>query len=252
MSYGVCAAERMAAGSSDELVLVPYAASGWDTYPANNAFGLPAVLDRETAVGDLQDMRLEEAQCGHHQDYVAAWLNDGVLSAVAGSMAGGVFEFRRLADISGIAADTLSIGTSCSDSASSAPPTVCLAFHPADGGGGSGAVHVRCADGPLTSWADLGVAIEDGALVERLAVEVAVTDARVVVAARSAQPLRHNHLVVRWTQLPTSGGLVEWKGRDLVLDAPVTHFELGVRGENVYLAVSERFGEGLRVMQTTL
>ena len=43
-----------------------------------------------------------------------------------------------------------------------------------------------------------------------------------------------------------------WTVADLDLQAPITHFEMGVTGNAVYMAVSEEQGQGLRVMQLVL
>ena len=165
--------------------------------------------------------------------YIAAWINDGMLSVATGSPDAGSGGFR--VQKSQVQADTVSLAA--------AGPDACIAFHPsananatlnanlnanananANGGGGTimvdGEVRVDCstdANAGHTQWDSLGVAIEAAAVVDRLAVK---EDRRVVVAARSAD--NQNMVVVRWAQLEEGkgGGLERCRSRGRSLDHP--------------------------------
>ena len=203
--------------------------------------------------------------------YIAAWINDGMLSVATGSPDTGSGGFR--VQKSQVQADTVSLAAAGSDA--------CIAFHPsananatlnatlnsnlnanananANGGGGTimvdGEVRVDCstdANAGHTQWDSLGVAIEAAAVVDRLAVK---EDRRVVVAARSAD--NQNMVVVRWAQLEKGNqgetAAYVWNVADLAAEAPITHFELGSVGNAVHLVVSERNGEGLKVFELVL
>ena len=41
----------------------------------------------------------------------------------------------------------------------------------------------------------------------------------------------------------------EWTAVDLLVEARISHFELGASGENVYVVTSENSGQGLKVHQ---
>lgn len=272
-------------GTGGKLAVVKYAASGWASYPATPAFGNMIVLDEQkpdgaTGITGLSFARTKgaadvvgaanlknkntaannSAVAGAASDiYIAAWINDGMLSVATGSPDAGSGGFR--VQKSQVQADTVSLAAAGSNA--------CIAFHPnanananANGGGSTvmveGEVRVDCstdANAGHTVWDSLGVAIEAAAVVDRLAVKVAVTeDRRVVVAARSAD--NQNMVVVRWAQLEKGNqgetAAYVWNVADLAAEAPITHFELGSVGNAVHLVVSERNGEGLKVFELVL
>ena len=146
----------------------------------------------------------------------------------------------------------------------------CAAYHPASGAEDRHEVVVECSECTVdtcNSWQSLGVAIESAAVVERLDVEVVMTDdGKVVVAGRKVD--NPNVLAVRWHEVtPAAAAATEgrsggnssisigdegWTHADLSLEKAITHFELGSSGNAVYAVVSENGGEGIRVMQLVL
>ena len=115
-----------------------------------------------------------------------------------------------------------------------------------------------CTAEDCNKWESLGVAIESAAVVERLDVEVVMTDdGKVVVAGRKVGS--PNVLAVRWHEVLRAGGnssmptaAAGWTEADLSMEKAITHFELGSSGNAVYAVVSENGGEGIRVMQLVL
>lgn len=218
-------------GTGDNLVLVKYLAGGWTGYPGGNTFGPQTVIDAQDAPGNITNLRLKNGPAVG--EYITAHVKARKAYVHTGSLAG--LTLARTVD-----ADTVNMAVE--------RDVVCIAFHDPRG---AAAVNVECADGYGSNlWRELGIAIEEAALVERLAVETKITDdGRVVVAARSA--IAPNKLVVRWRAWNAPDGTV-WTVADLDLQAPITHFEMGVTGNAVYMAVSEEQGQGLRVMQLVL
>lgn len=269
-------------GTDNQLVAVRYAASGWDTYPASPAFGAQVDIDRQdpgsnSSARGVSSLRIHKAGNASFtmngvttmvQEYVVAWVNDGSINVAVGSLEAG-FVRQSLPDAAGITVNLAVGGTGFGSQ------YACIAYHPTDGLGGE--VRVACsADRGKGEWQRLGdVAIEAADIVERIPVEIAITvDRRVFVAGRSE--LLPRELVVKHAQIPgeipptsnrhskspkmtpvdnvhsvPSSIDAEWTATNLIGEAPISHFELGASDENVYVAMSENFGQGLKVHQLT-
>ena len=255
-------------GTDNQLVAVRYAAEGWDSFPAGDAFGDLVEIDRQTpgtnsTVRGVSSLRIHKAgisnitaangETKQVQSYVAAWVNDGTVNVATGSLEGG-FARQELPDT---AANTVNLAVGRVGLGSE---FACIAYNPTDDLALEGEVRVACAtEYGLGQWHRLGgVAIEAADVVDRLPVEIAITTdpfhtGRVFVGGRSA--LLPEQLVVKWAQLPeeiqpaSAATAEEWTAVDLLVEARISHFELGASGENVYVVTSENSGQGLKVHQ---
>ena len=99
----------------------------------------------------------------HNGEYIATWVNAGVLRVASGSVDGG------LETVYTTPADTASLAIS--------GETACIAYHPTAGAAGViGEVQVDCAvDYGRGEWVSYGVAIEAATLIERLAPQLVIT-----------------------------------------------------------------------------
>lgn len=269
-------------GTDNQLVAIRYLAGGWDSYPAGEeAFGEPVEIDSQApgsnSTGGVSSLRIHKAgkivvaspDGGEQQvqNYVVAWVNNGVISVATGSLERG-FTRQPLPEA---AANTINLAVGRVGVGSE---YACIAYHPVISSGTAseaeaeveGEVRVACAaEYGRGQWQRLGgAAIEAAEVVERLAVEIAITTdtGRVFVGGRSA--LLPSELVVKWAQLPNTENLIlpavvnvtgnvtgesEWTSVGLFGEASISHFELGASGENVYAVTSENFGDGLKVHQ---
>ena len=109
-------------GTDNKLVVVTYNNSGWDHYPAEEAFGAPLAIDTQTpgsgenrtrAIADLRIRRAGEAG----GEFLLAWVNAGEISVGHGSIARG-FVRRALPEK---AADTVSLAVQGAWACSSTP-----------------------------------------------------------------------------------------------------------------------------------
>ena len=241
-------------GTNNELVIITYNASGWDGYPAGEeAFGEPVVIDRQNprpenvTVDEISDIHIKSVTTpAGVSSFILAWVNDGQISVASGTIAEG---FTRIS-LPDTMADTVSLATHGEHA--------CIAYHPlpeilptATASTEHGDVTVACADNyGRGTWSRLpGNALTDADVVERLAVELTITEeGKVFVAGRKADA--PNTLAVRYASLAPSASDAEeeeWAAVDLSADATMTHFEVQSHGNTVFAAVSEGDGEGLRV-----
>ena len=242
-------------GTGNDLSVIRYHERGWSGYPAGPAFGEQLVIDRQdpNATSTVTSLRIKSVgkDASGHAEYLTAWVHGEELHVAQGSIRDG-FARQGLATK---AAETVNLDVNSKNG------VACVAYHPAEGGERR-VVVVECADcttEDCSGWRSLGVAIDEAAVAERLAVEVVVTDdGKVVVAGRKLDT--PNVLAVRWRQIaPAQNGFATaaaedegWTEADLAMEKTVTHFELGGSGNAVYAAVSENGGEGLRVMELVL
>ena len=198
--------------------------------------------------------------------YLVAWVHGAQLHLAHGNIADG---FAKLG-LATEAAATVNLAVHHGHA--------CAAYHPAAAAEDRHEVVVECSACTAkncNTWHSLGVAIEAAAVVERLDVEVVMTDdGKVVVAGRKVGS--PNVLAVRWHEVPpaltptphadapvvgawrsTGNSTMSvsahgWTQADLKLENTITHFELGSSGNAVCVVISENGGEGIRVMQVAL
>jgi|EP01046_Picozoa_sp_COSAG06_P032239 hypothetical protein len=263
-------------GTNNDLSVIRYLERGWSGYPAGPDFGEQLVIDRQepNATSTVSSIRIKSVgkDSGGHPKYLSAWVHGEEMHLAQGSIRDG---FTRLG-LATEAAETVNVAVHGGQA--------CAAYHPARGGGGGGEdqheVVVECSACTVEgcdAWRSLGIAIESAAVVERLAVEVVITDdGKVVVAGRKVGS--PNTLAVRWREIAPAAAAAAatsanatgssgsaavsvaaaaddeegWTEVDLSVDQTMTHFELGASGNAVYAAISENEGEGIRVMQLVL
>ena len=156
-------------GTNNDLYVQRYLERGWSGYPAGPDFGEHIVLDTQlnTTASTVSSLRLKRAGAvpsSGEQQYLAAWVHDDALGVAHGDIAGG---FTRL-QLASEQAATVNLAVH--------EGNACAAYHP---DAARGEVRVECstctAESCGTEWRSLGVAIEEVATVERLAVEVRFT-----------------------------------------------------------------------------
>lgn len=249
-------------GTNGSLVLVEYAARGWTGYPALNAFGpLNSVAaDTGSAGGPISGARLAFRNRGLAKvptNMVAAFSQGGAVTVL--STAAGIARPEVIGSFPG---ETVGLAVGGGDPtregsngnhSGATPPMdaapesdhVCIAYHR-----GAAAVHVSCLVSGATEWTHLGEALTGASPGQRRRPEVVVTQDRVYALGLSdSSP---NTVLVAYHDLGAVGReAAGWATAPYEAEASVSFFQATADGNDVYLAVAEGAGEGLRVVRTT-
>jgi hypothetical protein len=215
-------------GTNNSLVVTTYASSGWNHYPASNAFGKQTVIAKHTDAEPIDD--LEFLYNPSNQLLYGAYIKGKKGYVFQGSISAG---FNK-------STDTLQQASSIAMDVRSLPggqEFICVATH------WESDIRVACKDSIHSAWQDKGLALSKEASMH-LPPEISLGEDGTIVVVAGVLSGKHTLAVRKLRQ-----GSTVWEQNDFGSDLDVTHYDMKSNGKVVYLAVSENEGEGLRVLK---
>eukprot|EP01064_Diplonema_japonicum_P038629 TRINITY_DN941_c0_g1_i5.p1 TRINITY_DN941_c0_g1~~TRINITY_DN941_c0_g1_i5.p1 ORF type:complete len:385 (+),score=111.32 TRINITY_DN941_c0_g1_i5:54-1157(+) len=212
-------------GTDNKLVVVKYDASGWYSYPASYSFGRLKKVDKQTDKKKVTDVKLIRG--ANADSFVGGYVLGGVAK---------VFNDSRTFEALGGTWEGSALDIVYSNSFG----TVASYIKP-----GSSSVDVRHFPVSGSKWVELGVAIPTTDTENKKTTLALTADGTVVVAA----PAKGNATIVH-TSTYTLGESSAWKLNSFEAAGPVTHWDMGANGFNVWIVLSENDGKGVRVVRS--
>eukprot|EP01064_Diplonema_japonicum_P038627 TRINITY_DN941_c0_g1_i3.p1 TRINITY_DN941_c0_g1~~TRINITY_DN941_c0_g1_i3.p1 ORF type:complete len:368 (+),score=118.36 TRINITY_DN941_c0_g1_i3:73-1176(+) len=212
-------------GTDNKLVIERYSESGWTGYPSGPAFGPQTPVDKQTDKKKVTDVKLIRG--ANADSFVGGYVLGGVAK---------VFNDSRTFEALGGTWEGSALDIVYSNSFG----TVASYIKP-----GSSSVDVRHFPVSGSKWVELGVAIPTTDTENKKTTLALTADGTVVVAA----PAKGNATIVH-TSTYTLGESSAWKLNSFEAAGPVTHWDMGANGFNVWIVLSENDGKGVRVVRS--